>query len=253
MISLFSTVSLAAMNDAENNFTCLICHQNMIPQNQDDIQIFTQDWAEHQDLLGQLNDLDAILQSNPDLKNYLSSWSNEIFSEQQYLGAQDLIQRKMKRPDVDKIVEGFIVDKLECHAAEVPQLHRACLRKVIEQNKPCPICKQSFSEQDLKKNGSVYRKSGSKKIGSYLAVAIFLSFLFLARSEVNAFLASVPFAVLFKLACVVAVPLSLAMLVQPRGTRLYQVEAFFDGEEIDTELYQETSFIDDTEMDEVDI
>lgn len=248
VLSLLSTTPIFAMSDSTDDFICLICHQNMIPQNQSDIQVLAQDWAEHRDLLCQLNDLDAFFQKYQDLKNYLSSLSKEMLQAPQQK-IDFLIQRKVKHPEIDSIIKSFIIEKLECHEAPIPQFHVGCLRNALTQNNQCPVCRRDFTQEMREGLGLIQDQSKSKKIQSMFAIAILFTFLFIARSELTAFLTSDACSQLLKLACVIAVPLSIAMTLQPGGTRLYQVEAFLDGEEIVIENGGSSDELDDVEFD----
>lgn len=220
---------LSALYNREVNFTCSICMENMVPQSKSEVKAFIQMWSEHPDLINQLQQLAGILKDKPELKDYLSKATLRMFNNQ---GDDGLIitQRLNAHSDeINEIIKSLIVQKLECHDSEAPQFHSACFRKVLEENRLCPICRNDIDQLDREKFGIIHHKLGSQKIVSSLALAIFCTFLFLARSELGAFLTSGPCIFLFKLACIIALPLSIGLMIQSPGTRLYQVEEFFDN------------------------
>lgn len=220
---------LGAQYNREVNFTCSICMENMVPQSKSQVKEFIEMWSEHPDLINQLQQLAGILKDKPELEDYLSKATLRMFNNQGDDGLIITQRLNVHSDEINEIIKSLIVQKLECHDSEAPQFHSACFRKVLKEGALCPICRNDIDQLDREKFGTVYHQLESEKITPYLVGAIFFIFLFLGRSELAAFLTSAPCIFLFKLACIIALPLSIALAIQSPGTRLYQVEEFFDN------------------------
>jgi hypothetical protein len=128
----------------------------------------------------------------------------------------------------------------------MPQFHVGCLKKVILENKPCPMCRQDF-DQTVRENFGLLLDDANHKRKCrivLIVVGVILTGLFLTHDQLWSFINSTPAFRLLQLSLVFLPAVLCTMRFQPPGRTLHEVEAWLDGEEIIPENNQNLGDVD---------
>lgn len=225
--------STNAMSNDNNSFTCSICLQDMIPRGQNDFEILAQEWVESPELVEMLDELENILKKNASAQDYLTKLTWEML-DNKLEDRSEIVQKRALYSDVDIIIRNLVVERLECHSSSMPQFHVGCLKKVILENKPCPMCRQDF-DQTVRENFGLLLDDANHKRKSWIVlivVGVILTGLFLTHDQLWSFINSTPAFRLLQLSLVFLPAVLCTMRFQPPGRTLHEVEAWLDGEDM---------------------